>query len=245
MKESQVIIERTRRVNETHQHIDLAVEPWLASVKPGQSLLVRRENGWNPYLREQWFPVAAGKGQITVELPASQGYEPGQVLSVMGLIGQPYRFRRTLRNVLLIAYDTDPTPLLMMIGALLANRVSVTLVLLGATASYTTGHLQPEVEVITGDSDLSWSNRVTTIGWADQVFVAVPQADELGYFKRVFELFSIMRADIPQGYLFGVFRPLLPCGISACSACMLRLRSGSALVCAQGPAFDLTQVQLG
>jgi hypothetical protein len=46
-------------------------------------------------------------------------------------------------------------------------------------------HLPPEVEVIHGESGrmasslqskMDWANRVTSIGWADQVFVTVAQA---------------------------------------------------------------------
>jgi hypothetical protein len=35
---------------------------------------------------------------------------------------------------------------------------------------------------------------------------------------------TTLRADIPANYLFGVFRPLLPCGVGACSSCMVKLQ---------------------
>jgi len=245
MRETQAIIERVRRVNETHQQLDLAVDPSLSQVKPGQYVLARVGENWRPYLREPWWYALSGKGTLTVERPVAIDYEPGQVVSLLGAVGQPFRFRRTLRNVLLLVYETEPSPLLSMIPSLLTSRVSVTMVLLGSAAAYTTAHLPPEVEVISGDSDMNWANRVTTIGWADQVFVVVPQADELGHFSRIWGLFNQLRAEIPQGYLFGVFRPLLPCGTGACSACMVRTKNGNVLACTQGPTFDLTQVLLG
>lgn len=245
MKETQAVIERIRRVNETHQQLDLGVDPSLAQLKAGQSVLARLSESWEPYLRDQWWPVALGKGVLTVERPAGIDYEPGQVVTLMGAIGQPFRFRRTLRNVLLLAYETEPSPLLYMISALLANRVSVTLVLLGSASAYNTAHLSPEVEIISGDTNLNWSNRVTTVGWADQVFVVTSQADEMGHFRRIWELFGQLRAEVPQSYLFGVFRPLLPCGVGACGACMLRIKGGTPLICTQGPAFDLEQVIFG
>ncbi|MCC6614573.1 MAG: hypothetical protein IT320_13920 [Anaerolineae bacterium] len=245
MRETQAIIERVRSVNETHQQLDLAVEPALAQMRPGQYVLARVGEGWTPYLREPWWYVLSGKGSLTVERPVTIDYEPGQVVSLLGAVGQPFRFRRTLRNVLLLVHETEPSPLLSMIPPLLASRVSVTMVLLGSAAGYTTAHLPPEVEVISGDSDMNWANRVTTVGWADQVFVVVPQSDELGHFSRIWDLFGQLRAEIPQGYLFGVFRPLLPCGTGACSACMVRTKSGNVLACTQGPTFDLTQVRLG
>jgi hypothetical protein len=56
--------------------------------------------------------------------------------------------------------------------------------------------------------------------------------------------FSELRAEIPSNYLFGVFQPILPCGVGACGACMIKAKGGSPLVCTQGPAFDLTEVNL-
>ncbi len=250
MKETEALIERVRRVNDTHQQLYITVDSSLNDIKPGHSVLARIHEDWTPYLREQWWPVAAGNNTLIVERPSEQRYEPGSVVSLIGTVGQPFRFRRTLRSVLLIAYASEPTPLMMTIPALLANGVNVTLILLGV--DYDTQHLPPEVEVIQGEvgegepvDKLDWANRVTTIGWADQVFVTVPQQDELTYFREIWSLFSEMRADIPPNYLFGVFRPLLPCGVGACSACMVRLTGGStALVCKEGPALDLTKVAL-
>lgn len=245
MKETQALIERVRRVNDTHQHLDLTIEASLTQIKAGQLVLARTHDTWDPYLREQWWPVSLSKNTLVVERPAHIRYEPGQVVSLLGIVGQPFKFRRTLRNVLLMAYDTDPTPLLMIIPALLGNRVSVTLLLLGSASDYGTQHLPPEVEILKGDSDMNWSNRVTTVGWADQVFVAVSQEDEMACFGRVWALFNQLRADIPSNYLFGVFRPPMPCGVGACQACMMRVRGGGLpLICNDGPALDLTEVML-
>jgi hypothetical protein len=246
MKEAQAIIERVRRVNDAYQHLIVAVEPWLTQLKPGQSVLAATREDYQPYLREQWWLMETTKSQITVERPSHLIYEPGQVVRLLGAVGQPLRFRRgTLRNVLLIAYETPPTPLLMAIAPLLNNRVSVTLVLLGAAADYQTEHLPPELEILKGDEQMNWPNRVTTVGWADQVFVVVPQSDELRHFRFIYETFAGLRSEIPPGYLFGLFQPLLPCGIGACDACVLRLRGAYARICEQGPAFDLRQVLLG
>lgn len=246
MKETEAIIERIKRVNDTHQQVYLAVDTSLNGILPGQSVLARAnaENQFDPYLREQWFPVSSGVNRLVVERPASIRYEPGQVVSLIGIIGQPFRFRKTLRNVLLIASDTAPTPLLPIVPLLIANRIAVTLVLLGRAAKYGTAHLPPEVEVQLGDDDLNWQNRVTTVGWADQVFVAVAPYDELANFRLIWNMFHEVRADIPQNHLFGVFNPILPCGVGACSACMLQLKGTTALICAEGPAFDLTEVVL-
>lgn len=244
MKESEVIIERIRLINQKVQHLELAVDPALARVKPGQSLLARTHDTYNPYLPEQWWPIGLMNGRLLVERPSSERYDTGQVVMVLGLVGNPFLFRRTLRNVMLLAYDTAPTPLLMTIPWLLGNSVSVTLVLLGEATQYDTKHLPPQVEILTGDEQLNWANQVMTVGWADQVFAVVNRSDENAYFLRLLERMRDLRNDIPSNYLFGVFQPAVACAAGACHACMLAMREGTKLACTEGPAFDLTQVLL-
>ncbi len=244
MYDTQVIIQRVRSVNAQVQHVELALPAVLAEMLPGQTLLVRTGSGWDPYLREQWWPVQFSGASALVERPATSVYEPGQTLDVLGPVGEPYRFRRTLRNVLLAAYDTPPTALLPMIPLLLDNQTGVTVILLGSAADYSTTHLPPEVEVVRGGADLNWPDRVMTVGLADQVFAVVHPDDENGRFKQLWDMFQSVRADIPKNYLFGVYRPPLPCGTGACQACMIRLQQGAvALACKDGPALDLAQVK--
>lgn len=261
MRDIQAIIERVRRVNEHYQHVELAVDEALVRIKPGQSLLVRRANDgetpevWHPYLREQWHPVMISGNKLVIERPAAMRYEPGEIISVLGPVGQPFRFRRTLRNVLLLAYHTPPTALLMTIPFLLANNVAVTLVLLGEAVHYATQHLPPEVEVLRGtppapkdqkpltvEEELIWPNQVLTVGWADQVFAAVGQDDEMRRFYDVLAMLRRLRAEVPKNYLFGVFQPALACGVGACACCMIAAQGALHQVCMEGPAFDLSLV---
>lgn len=250
MKETEAIIERVRRINNNYQHLELAVDEVLWRIKPGQSLLAQtaKDGAWHPYLRERWWPVNIGDSKLVIERPVGEDYEPGQLVNLLGLVGQPYRFRRTLRNVLLIAYDTDPTPLLLTIPWLLGNKISVTIVLAGNARQYHTQHIAEEVEIVLtedGDNDdLVWADQVMTVGWADQVFVVVAQDDEMGRFHKIYQKFNALRNDIPQNYLFGVFQTPIPCGAGACQACVIPMRKDAKLACTDGPAFDLTQVIL-
>lgn len=252
MNESKAIIERVRRINTDYQYIELAVtDPALQKIKAGESLLVRLHdpdvmvNEWHPYLREQWWPVGIlSDNVLLIERPFDQRYQPQQVISVLGPVGQPYRFRKSLRNVLLVAYDSPPTPLTIMIEQLLHNQVSVTLVLLGRARSYQTDHISPEVEVLHGDETLDWPDMVMALGWADQIFVVVGQDDERLRFGEVMQKIKERRSDIPKNYTFGVFQPILPCGTGACSACLLRVENELVPVCTKGPSFDLTTIQL-
>lgn len=252
MNESRAYIERIRRINADYQYIEVAIEDEaLHKIKPGQSLLARpidpdneHLEHWYPYLREQWWLAGFTKsGLLLVERPYSSQYRPQMQYSVIGPIGQPYRFRKSLRNVLLIAYDTPPIPLTIMIGQLLHNKISVTLVLLGEATQYSTDHLSPEVEVVHGTSELEWAEQVMTLGWADQIFVVVKQDDELERFGRFYNRVVELRTDIPKNYVFGVFQPLLPCGVGACSACLVRVDKDLVPTCTKGPTFDMTLVK--
>jgi hypothetical protein len=243
MQESQALIERVRRLNKDFQQLDLAIEPKLNGIRPGQSILVKVRPQWHPYLREQWWPVSAGDDRLVVERPAEMIYEPGQAVNVLGPVGEPFRFRRSLRHVLLMAYDTAPTPLVTMIPSVLLHPADVTLVLLGSAAQYRTEHLPKEVEIVHGDASLNWPDRVKTVGFADQVFAVVNPDDEFARFGKIWQLFSQLRAHIDKNYLFGVFRPLQLCGAGACQACLIPIKGHSPqMACTDGPAFDLSQI---
>jgi len=251
MRETQAYIERIERVNRGYQRLELAVDQSLSAMFAGQALLVRRidkdydSEQWDPYLRELWFPVEIlARNIVIVERPARAHYLPGQLLSIIGPVGRPFKFRQNLRNILLIAYDTTPAALLLMLPPLLAKQVGVTLVLMGSARQYEASHLSEEVEVIEADDNLTWPDMVMTLGWADQVFVVVGQGDEMGYYRDVARMMRERQADMPTNYAFAVVQRDLPCGVGACHACALNLRGAQKLPCVDGPAFDLTDLRL-
>ncbi|MEM6283661.1 MAG: hypothetical protein AAF787_15825 [Chloroflexota bacterium] len=250
MKESQASIQRVRLLGNGYQQLEMAIASSLTAMREGQSVLarpkaMRQQVMWNPYLRSVWFPTRITSRLMTVEVLATDRYEPGDVIDVFGPVGKKFNYRNTLRNVLLLAYDTPPFSLLMSIPHLLGNSVSVTLVLLGSAADYPTQLLPPEVEIVRSDdrnNPWAWPDQVITIGWADQVFAAVPPANELAYFEQMWQVFKERRAEVPSGYLWGVFQSVLPCGVGACNACMVQTKAGFRLACVDGPAIDLHTV---
>ncbi len=251
MRETQAIVERIKRVNRGYQRLELAVDRSLSSLLPGQALLTRRiskdyeAENWHPYLRDLWFPVEIlADNVLVVERPAREQFMPGQLLSILGPIGKPLRFRQKLRNLLLLAYESPPTPLLLMLPSLLAQGTSLTMVTLGAARDYDCAHLPEEVEIIQAGDDHSWQDMVMTLGWADQVFVLVGEGPELARFAEVMRLIRDRRSDVPANTIFGIFQRQLPCGVGACRACMLPARGKAKLQCLDGPAFDLTQLRL-
>lgn len=252
MNDSTATIQRLRRLSATHQQLELTTDdPALHALRAGQTLLARLIDPdtaqgtmtWHPYLREQWWSLGYTHDVLVVEQRFSHRYQPGQLVQVMGPVGKPFRFRPHVGNVLLLAYDSDPVPLMVMINQLLHNRVSVTLVLLGTAQNYATEHLPPEVEIIRSDT-LSWPDMAVTLTWADQIFAVVARDDELQHFREVKQAIEQHQITLPAQYLFGVFQMAQPCGVGACGACLLRVKRDLVPICTQGPAFDLTRVDL-
>jgi Iron-sulfur cluster binding domain of dihydroorotate dehydrogenase B len=246
MQETEAIIERVWQVSPQIQRLELTVETSLAQLVAGQSLLVQpKENQSDPYLREHWIPVDLQEGQLIIERSAESHYSPGQVVSVLGPIGQGMPWvGGGNKHLLLVALDTPPTPLLMLAAAAAHQTAEVALVLLGKAVDYPFAGIPSAVEVINGNEDYTWRDQAATVNWADQVFAAVDESFWQDHFTSLFHLVKNIRTFVPVNFLHGVFTLPLPCGTGACTACMVRAKTGSKLICTQGPALDLTEVQL-
>jgi hypothetical protein len=241
MRESQAIIERVRRVAANLQQLDLSVEAAL-QLQPGQSVFACSvdNEGWHPYLREQWIPIGAYSGRVAVELPAERVYAPGRVVSLLAPIGKPFPLRPNLQRMLLIVQNTMPTPVIFLASHLIANGIAVTLVLSGQATGYPLELLPAEVEILHGDSDWKWPDQVETLSWADQIIALAPT---YGYSESYSALLNVIRQirqhDLPDQYLCGLFYHRLGCGTGACQVCQIPGQHGDLLACLDGPALDL------
>jgi NAD(P)H-flavin reductase len=245
MQESEAIIERVWQVGPGVQRLELAVEPGLASLEPGQSLLARSEDRWQPYMRDHWIPVNNEGGLLTIELPEGEHYSPGQIVSVLGPIGEPFPWMSGGgKHLLLIAQDVLPTSLLFLAKTAVEQTAEVALVLLGTSVDYPFAGIPAAVEVINGDADHTWPDDSVIIGWADQIFATVGDSFWLDQFSGLLHKIEDTRGRLAVNSLYGVFTLPLPCGTGACGACMIRCKTTAKLTCTQGPALDLSEVQL-
>ncbi|GAB4571471.1 MAG: hypothetical protein Kow0077_08200 [Anaerolineae bacterium] len=242
-KETQATIERVRRISPSLQRLDLGVEESLARLKPGQLLLARlSEDRFDPYLPEPWVPVALDNVTITIERPARDQYLPGQVVTLLGPVGAPFPMRYNLRNLLLIALDAMPTPLVLLASMAVRSQIEVTMVLGGSAAQYPLDVLPPEVEVLHGDLETGWANQVTTIGWADQVIAVANPRYRHELYPRLATRIRELRVEIPKRFILGIFDQPIPCGTGACQGCGVACHGRDRLVCVDGPAIDLDEV---
>lgn len=244
-KETRATIERVRRLSARLQRLDLGVEESLAKLKPGESLLARlTEDSWDPYLAETWTPVALNGRTVTIERPANNHYTPGQVVTLLGPVGAPYPMRYNLRNLLLLALDTPPTPLILLATLAVHSKIQVTMVRSGVALEYPLDALPPEIELLEGDLDQGWPNQVTTVGWADQVIAVANPAYADAMYTTLVQRIHELRAEVPKRYILGIFSPPLTCGVGACHGCGLGSKSGDdKLLCIDGPAQDLEDVK--
>ena len=245
MRESQVIIERVRRVSAELQQLDLAVDAPLLQLRPGQSLFARPldQDGWEPYLRELWIPVDIRPGVVTVEVPLAVRTLPNQIASVLSPIGRPIPLRPNLQHLLLIAENALPTPLVLLMRTLLGGGVQMTLVLGGSAARYPLELLSPEIEIVRAE-DWSWPEQVEMLHWADQVLVLTAPHQQAEVYGRFYDMVTQLRHQvIPEDYIAGLYYGRLACGVGACMACQVPARKEPLLACSDGPAFDLSQVK--
>jgi len=245
-RETHATIERTRHLSKDLQRIDLGLPKELARLKPGQSLLARPGQGWEPYLAENWIPVALDKHIVTIERPAGVNYLPGQAVTLLGPVGAPFPMRPGMRSLLLMALDTMPTPLILLTSLAVHLKIGITLVLGGRAREYPVKALPPEVEVVEGDLEHGWPNQVTTVGWADQVIAVANPRYRHQVYPALLEKLRQLRADIPKRFVLGLFDLPMPCGVGACGGCGVTCKDGEdRLVCLDGPALDLEEVNFG
>lgn len=243
MYQAQAIIERIRRVSGTVQRIDIAVDNVHRNITAGQLFLARVTESFDPYLREPFTPVQRDGSCIIVERPITQSYYPGQVINLLGPVGKPIPVREAARTLLLIAYESAPTSLLLLAQNALAKGVSVALALLGSAVHYPLEALPQEIEIMRGDDKGNWSNQQQTLRWADQVVAVAPPPFDMDYYARLLDTLRQIRVEIPDGYVFGLIQPPLPCGVGACHACMVRYQKEDVPACQEGPAFDLLHLK--
>lgn len=240
MLEAQAIIERVRKLSPSVQQLDLAVDSGHAEVQPGHLFLARTTESLDPFLREPWMPVRRDGLSVTVELPAGKTYAPAQVVNLIGPVGRPIPLREITRNLLLITHEATPAALVMLAETALRQRISVSMLLLGASRQYPLDALPPEMEVITAVDLAAWDSKVSLIKWAQQIVAVSPPPLDNEFYATLLDVANAVLLKVPLGLLYGLYHPPLPCGVGACAACLVRHGAEDLPACTDGPAFDLT-----
>ena len=243
MQQAQAIIERVRRISATTIRLDVAVDKQQRNVDAGQLFLARTTGSLDPYLREPWTPVRRDGTCLIVERPATQTFSPGQVVDLLGPVGKPIPLRESVRKLLLMAYDSTPSSLLLLAETALAKGIAVTLALIGTATQYPLELLPQEIEIVRGTDKGDLPDKATTLRWADQIVAVAPPPSDIGYYARLLDAVREMRVQVPSDYVFGLLQPPMPCGVGACQACVVRVGRDEVPACLYGPAFDLLSLR--
>lgn len=245
MREARAIIQRVRRISATLQRLEVAVQEPHADIGPGQILLARTTNTYDPYLREPWVPVEKQGRTLVIERPAAWNYSPSQDVNLIGPVCKPIPLRDSIRALLLIAYESSPAITLMLAGQIIARGGAVTLALIGQARHYPVEALPAEIEVVRAAEHTGWTDRLTALRWADQIVAVAPPPLDVPVFAKLLDDVRMARVEIAADFLYGLFQPPMPCGVGACQACVVQLNGGDdSPACIDGPAYDLRNVNL-
>jgi dihydroorotate dehydrogenase electron transfer subunit len=225
--------------------------PYLAqTAQPGQYGMVRCCDALatDPLLRRPFFIHTTQHEQCSL-LVAARGRgstwlarQPEHAtLDIMGPLGHGWEVPPTTRNLLLIAEGALLASLTLLAQMAIEQELAVTLLCQFAsdTEIYPPTLLSPEIEYHVTTPDSGAKPLIELVGdyltWADTVFCAIPLATAQTLYQRYERL---QDKHIAQCLVIHPFA----CASGVCLTCAIDTRTGSKLVCRDGPVFALGEV---
>lgn len=230
-------------------------------IKPGQFMMVRCGEGYDPYLRrpisvhrmaangdakEPGFGLLIGIGGTATSWLASR--RAGDEVDVIGPLGHGFTIDASAESLLLIGGGFGVAPLIGLAEAArnLDRKVNLLLGARDANSVYPADLLPEGVEmhVVTaeGNGDGERSGFVTDhigefLGQAGQVFACGPRP-----------MYRSLAAEIDrhrfQGSVQVLMEERMACGVGTCGSCLIDTRFGQQTVCLDGPMFELRDLSL-
>jgi hypothetical protein len=205
--------------------------------RPGGYLLAHNPNEPEAVLGYSLFPVGLpGSIESTSKItPVSLGpiprtWHPGTTLELRGPLGHPFRLPQGIRNLVMIALGDTVGRLLPLISLALENNVDIVI-----SSDLPLPQLPPIIEIH------SLSAIPEAIAWAD--FLAIDLSlKNLSILRQTLQLGPHDYLPCPAQILIST--PMPCAGIGECGVCALpKQKKGYALVCKNGPVFNLNQLQ--
>ncbi|MEI6156336.1 MAG: hypothetical protein WCP88_03930 [bacterium] len=249
----------------------------IASLRPGHALhVVRPESGG--YRLRRVAPVSRIdllRGSVEVALQpradggqdALAGLRIGEIIELIGPIGQPILINKATMRLLLIVDGEGFAWVRALAIAATSAGISVTMLQQAETA----GDLPPasllpdmvEIVVATGDGSIGHRGGVADllaeyVSWADQAIVAGgaeirAAATSAAYRRRTVDRTTASgkpaRARTASAgdrapWLQALLSHEIGCGIGACGGCTVASRDGQVRLCREGPAVDALGSQI-
>lgn len=249
------LISEARRVSPGVTLLHAHTPEIAAASRPGQFVMVRCSDSYDPYLRRPFplFSISTTSIGLLVRADepgrrwlARQGV--GQSIDVIGPLGQGFAIAPTTRHLLLAAEGILVGALAVVAAQATANGIAVTL-LAGAPSAAATlpADLLPtavEYRVATADGSRGEKGDVaallpSTIQWADQVFAAGSPALYRSLAQAIARHRLRVENEFAQVWRLGT----VGCGLGVCQCCAVETRRGMALSCHDGPVFLLREVE--
>lgn len=225
----------------TTQLLTLQSPELARSMRPGQFALARDASTLDPYLRRTLWLYETQAEQVALTLDANDPLairaRAGDILDVLAPLGRAVEFARDAKHILLIGEGARIMPLVAIAHDAVRHGCEV---VLGCRPSSNEGAelfphhlLSPEIEYRTRDVE-----SAELIAWADALILS----GSSNLIRAVADALRVTRYSIEPGFARVMLEMPMPCGFGVCYACAVDTSRGVQLVCVDGPAIDLVEL---
>lgn len=225
----------------TNQLLTIHSPELARSMRPGQFALARDPCTLDPYLRRTlWlYETQAEKVALTLDAndPLAIRARTGDALDVLAPLGRAVEFERDVKHILLIGEGERIAPLVGIAHAAVRDGREVVLdcrsISNEGSGIFPHRLLSPEIEYRTSDVE-----SAELIAWADALILSGSGA----LLRAVADALRATRYRIEPGFARALIEMPMPCGTGVCYACAVDTSRGAQLVCVDGPAIDLVEL---
>lgn len=224
----------------------------VKSVKPGQFIHIRVNDGLEPFFRRPFsvfrakqyaeiFYEAVGKGTRILSEK-----KKGDVLDILGPLGNSFRLPpKGVKTVVMIAGGIGVAPFMMFSDRLKGKGYDLILLYGGRTKGHTFNMADFKkngcrVFVATDDGSVGVKGRVSAL------FSKIPLDPKTTYLYTCGPnpMMAAVQKFAAENGLSGQAscEEVMACGLGACLGCSIETKSGYKTVCYDGPVFDLDEV---
>ena len=194
---------------------------------PGQYLLAHNPASDDP-LAVPVFSAGDSPEGFLAASPLPHAWFPGLTLSLRGPLGRGFNLPPSARRILFAALDVSPAYLLGLIPAAHAQGAAISLV------------CEHPPEDIPSDVEIRPLAALAEIcQWADYLALAATRESLRGWRER---LGNGGQLPAPREAQALVVMPMSCGGLSQCGVCSIGVKRGIALVCEDGPVFELADL---
>ena len=228
-----------------------------ASAKPGQYVMVRCGQAYDPYLR---YPLPihrfmGGQGIALLFRPLGAGLSwlggrrVGDALDLFGPCGHGFDLPQPGASLSLVSWGLGLAPLL---GILDHTTGAVRLVMQAPTSQqlYPRELLPRQVEYVPyvgqRDSEGFWQAVAESCRWGERLYAAGVSARDLadadGAFRRLRQAVGMGSLGLRPALAQVWVEAEMACGQGFCQGCLVETRRGPRRACVEGPVFDLAEL---